>query len=98
MLLGNLLENAVEACILQPEGNRHIIVRGQLKNNSLFLTIDNTFNGKILQDNNGVYISTKHSGAGLGIESARQIAMRYNGIFEVIQKNGMFCVSVLLKL
>lgn len=98
VLLGNLLENAVEACILQPESNRHIIVRGQLKNNSLFITIDNTFNGKILQDNNEVYISTKHSGTGLGIESARQIAIRYNGVFEVTQKNGMFCVSVLLKL
>ena len=96
VLLGNLLENAIEACNLQPENNRHIIVRGQIKNNSLFLTIDNTFNGKIQQDKNGVYISTKHSGPGLGTESARQITMRYNGVFQVTQKNGMFCVSVLL--
>ena len=96
VLLGNLLENAIEACTLQPESNRHIIVRGQIKNNSLFLTIDNTFNGKIQQDKNGVYISTKHSGTGLGIKSARQITMRYNGGFQVSQKDGMFCVSVLL--
>ncbi|MCI9077911.1 MAG: sensor histidine kinase [Lachnospiraceae bacterium] len=96
VLLGNLLENAIEACNLQPENNRQVIVRGQVKNNSLFLTIDNTFNGKIKQDINGVYISTKHRGAGLGIESARQITMRYNGVFQVTQKEGMFCVSVLL--
>ena len=98
VLLGNLLENAIEACTAQPENNRHIIVRGQIKNHSLYLTIDNTFNGIIKQDKNGTYLSTKHDGAGLGIESARQIIMRYHGMFNAVQKDGLFCVSVLLQL
>ncbi len=54
--------------------------------------------GNIKQNKNGVFLSTKHDGPGLGIESARQIALHYNGVFQAEQKNGMFYVSVLLEL
>ncbi len=98
VLLGNLLENAIDACLTQAANHRRIIIRGKQKNDAFLLTIDNTFEGEIKQDKNGAFISTKHSGAGLGIESARQIALRYNGVFQAEQKDGMFYVSVLLKL
>lgn len=98
VLLGNLLENAIDACLTQPEHHRQIILHGKLIDHALLLTIDNTFKGIVRQDKNGNYISTKHDGTGLGIESARQIALHYNGTFLVEQKDGMFYVSVLLNL
>ncbi len=98
VLLGNLLENAIDACLTQPEHHRQIILRGKLIDHALLLTIDNTFEGVIRQDKGGNYLSTKHDGFGLGIESARQIALHYNGTLLIEQKDGMFFVSVLLNL
>lgn len=98
VLLGNLLENAVEACLTQATSNRRIVIRTKLKDDALLLGIDNTFDGNIKQNKNGVFLSTKHDGPGLGIESARQIAMHYHGVFQAEHKNGMFYVSVLLEL
>ncbi len=98
VLLGNLLENAIDACLTQKAPNRQIVIRTKLKDDALLLTIDNTFDGNIKQNKNGAFLSTKHDGPGLGIESARQIALHYNGVFQVEQKNGMFYASVLLEL
>ncbi|MCI8780690.1 MAG: GHKL domain-containing protein [Lachnospiraceae bacterium] len=98
VLLGNLLENALDACILEENIHKKIVVRGQTKNNTLFLTIDNTFHGKVKKDKNGRYLSSKHEGEGIGIESAKQIVLCYHGIFQVDCEDGLFCVSVMLPL
>lgn len=98
VLLGNLLENAIDACIVEEDISKKIIVRGQQKNNTLYLTIDNTFHGKVKEDKNGTYLSTKHDGKGIGVESVRQIVLRYHGMFQIVCEDGMFCVSVLLPL
>ncbi len=98
VLLGNLLENALDACILEENIHKKIVVRGQIKNNTLFLTIDNTFHGKVKKDKNGRYLSSKHEGEGIGIESAKQIVLCYHGIFQVDCEDGLFCVSVMLPL
>lgn len=98
VLLGNLLENALDACILEKDTHKNIVIRGQVKNNALFLTVDNTFHGKVKKDRNGMYLSSKHEGEGIGIESARQIALRYHGMFQITCEDGMFCVSVMLLL
>jgi len=98
VLLGNLLENAMDACIAEKDTSKKIIVRGQKKNNTLFLTIDNTFHGKVKKDKNGIYFSAKHDGQGIGVESARQIVLRYHGVFQSACEDEMFCVSVILPL
>ncbi len=98
VLLGNLIENAIDACQNLPEDQRRIIIRAKLEDHALVLTIDNPYAGEPKQNKNGEYLSSKHAGTGLGIESARQIALHYNGTFLIEQKNGMFFVSVLLNL
>lgn len=37
-------------------------------------------------------------GKGIGLESVRNIALRYDGLFEAGEREGKFCVSVLLNL
>lgn len=98
VILGNLLENAVTACISQTSFPKKIQMRCALESECFLLTIDNTFDNVIRKDRNGSYISTKHQGNGLGIESVSKIVERYNGIFKVEQKNNLFCVSIMLKL
>jgi len=98
VLIGNILENAIDACSVQKSKERKIIMHGCIKNSCLLFTIDNTYENDIRKDADGVYSSTKHCGNGIGIESAKAIVERYKGIMRTEQKNGFFYVSVMLNL
>lgn len=98
VLVGNILENAMDACINQKSDNRQILLRGRVANNCLLFTIDNTFENQIRKNSDGVFLSTKHSGMGIGIESVKAIVERYNGVFRAQEKKGMFYVSTMLNL
>ncbi len=94
VLLGNLAENAVEACAAQTQGAKKLQICGSVQGNRLLFTIDNTFAAAPKQDRNGVFLSTKHAGQGIGLESARAIAKRHRGQLKTEVREGMFCVSV----
>lgn len=96
VLLGNLLENAIHACAEQSNGERKIIIRAKEMENTIFLTIDNTFDGKLKQSKDGSYLSTKLNGNGLGLMSVRSITEQYHGTFEIETQENLFCVSVAL--
>lgn len=98
VLLGNLVENAIEACCSQNNGDRIIRICGKCSGETLLFTIDNTYDNPIKKNQSGVYLSSKHSGEGIGIESARSIAQRLGGYLELTQEEGFFCVSVVIRL
>ncbi len=98
VLLGNLLENALDACLEQKDTARRIVLNGRGDLHSLVFTIDNTFENEIKKNNKGEFFSTKSNGSGIGLASARKIVERYDGIFSATQKEEMFCVSFMLKL
>lgn len=98
VLLGNLVENAIEACCSQQKGERIIRICGQQSGDTLLFTIDNTYDNPIRINTSGVYMSSKHSGEGIGIESARSIANRLGGYLDVTQQDGYFCVSIVIRL
>lgn len=98
VLFGNLLENACSGCLTLPEGERKICIRCSLPAPGAFvLTVDNTFCG-IIKAEKEHFLSSKHKGNGIGIESVRHIADRYNGTAQFTIENGMFCASVVLNL
>ena len=96
VLLGNLLENAIHACAEQSNGERKIIIRAKETENTIFLTIDNTFDGELKHSKDGSYLSTKLNGNGLGLMSVRSITEQYHGTFEIETQENLFCVSVAL--
>ena len=98
VLLGNLIENAVEACCAQQNGQRIIRISGQCAGSRLLFTIDNTFDNPIKKNQSGVYMSSKHSGEGIGLQSAQSIAQRLGGYLEIAQQGGFFCVSIVISL
>ena len=98
VLIGNLVENALEACIAQTKGEKKLLICGQTQGNKLLFTIDNTFDRPVRKDLSGVFLSSKHVGHGIGIESAKAIVLRYNGQLRIEQNDGMFCVSLLIDL
>lgn len=96
VVLGNLLENALDACLEVIGRQPKISVKGKVEAGSVFFKIDNTYNGELKQDKNGYYLSTKHAGRGIGLSSVRNIVAQYDGIFEIEQNDGVFSASILL--
>lgn len=98
VLLGNLLENALEACMEQEKSDRRIIVKGKGDAHSLLFTIDNTYENELKRNKKGELLTTKSAGNGIGVNSAKKIVERYNGFFSADKKDEMFCVSFMLNL
>ena len=95
VLLGNLLENALEACA-SVEKNPKISVKAKAQLDTLFIQVENTYGKEPVKDREGRYLSSKHKGVGVGLESVRNIAMQYDGMLEIKPEKGCFRVSVLL--
>lgn len=97
ILLGNLLENAVEACQRQDEGQRYIDVKIHTFNKStLVIVIENSYNGYI-ERRNSAFISAKAPGRhGIGIASILNIAGKYNGVPKFEYDSHAFKVSIMI--
>lgn len=98
VLLGNLLENAIQACNEQENSIRSIAIKGKGDKHSLVFTIDNTCGNNVKKDDAGAYISTKPNGNGIGLRSAKKIVEQYNGVFTAEKTENLFCVSFMLNL
>ncbi len=96
-LLGNLLENALEACRKAPEGQRRITLNGSPQGNQLLISAKNTFDGMVLKEE-GRIVSRKGESGGLGIRSIRTIAGRHHGEYVPEWNDNTFTASVMLRL
>ena len=97
VLIGNLLENAVDACAgtaagIQPFIRLHVVQTGS---SMLSIIADNTSSGSPNWSGDKL-LSTKHSGYGIGTESIRMIAERYHGDARFTWKDGIFYASIML--
>jgi len=96
IVFGNLIENAIEACQKLDDG-KHIKVKSKITKKLLAITVDNSFDG-FINNRNGVFVSTKPNGEGIGLSSVKAVAEKYGGSakFEVWGK--IFQASVLLRI
>ncbi len=95
-ILGNLLSNAVDACLQQTEGERFIRMKlGMAGRSMVTLSVVNSYSGEIREEN-GVFLSSHHAGEGIGTMSVRHIADQYHGIARFRYEDGVFETSVLL--
>lgn len=96
-LLGNLLENAVEACQRQTVGEKTIFIAGRLHDGQLEFVLDNSFDGK-LRTIGGKYLSSKRSGFGLGVSSVLETVERYDGVINLYTDDKDFHAELSLPL
>lgn len=96
VVVGNLLENAIEACGRMTEGRRFIRVGSSLEHGVLTLAVDNSYEGKIRRQDD-VFLSSKRRGAGLGISSVTAVAKKYGGNARFQENSGVFQASVYLQ-
>ena len=100
VLLGNLLENALDACQTGCSGSKNTppfirLSAVQTGTSTLSITTDNTsaFSPTWMNEK---LVSTKPAGSGIGTESIRMIAEQYHGDARFEWRDGVFYASVLL--
>lgn len=100
VLLGNLLENALDACQTGRSESKTSqpfirVCAIQIGTSTLSITVDNTSVFKPTWINEKL-VSTKAAGSGIGTESIRMIAEQYRGDTRFEWRDGVFYASVML--
>lgn len=92
IILGNLLDNAMDACMeLSPE-ERLIRIYMEMKGNYLYLSLINTAGGSKKKS----FASTKGAGHGFGIARIDTIVKKYGGYITRASEDEAFSTEVLL--
>lgn len=96
-LLGNLLDNAIEAAERMDEGMRWLKVKIRADDTNMLIIMENPYRGR-LQMENGRYVSTKTDNKrhGIGLKIVEDIAAKYQGEAQIQDKEQLFVVKVLL--
>lgn len=95
IILGNLLENAIEASKKSEEKKLNLNI--SYSKGILSIFISNSYNGEIKENEKGLLTTKqKKNEHGIGLKSVNQIVEKYNGIMSTLYNENMFQVKLLL--
>ena len=97
VIIGNLLDNAVEENKKLPEDDRFIRVYIGQKNTQLYLAITNAA-GKKQTKRGGLFGSSKGADHGFGLSRVESIVKKYGGLFSSDSEDGGFTAEILIPL
>jgi hypothetical protein len=98
-IIGNLLDNCIEACGRMPEGERKFInLELLVREYNLFLSIYNSYSGKILRDGEEYLTLKDRPYGGFGIKYVDMILAKYEGYAMREYNNGVFATQVMIPL
>ena len=92
IIIGNLLDNAIDACMELPVEKRLIRIYMEMKGNFLYLALTNTSGGKKKKN----FRSTKGAGHGFGISRMDAVVEKYGGYITRASEDEAFSTEVLL--
>lgn len=95
-ILGNLLDNATEACSKIPENLRYLRLYISTFKNQLYLSVQNS--SPAVNKSKNLYISTKRGEHGFGIFRIDRIAKKYNGFVNRQNEQGVFATELMIPL
>lgn len=98
IILGNLLENALEACGKLPSGQRYIKLEVSYVKKMLQICICNSCLPKHRKDATGKYLTTKKNNRehGIGLTSVEQAVSCYHGEAMITETGNKFTVTVVM--
>lgn len=96
VILGNLLDNALEAVRQLPDGERRVGLTVRLSKGVLLIAVENPYSGNIMADGQGRIRSSKAGDHGIGMVSVERTAAKYGGVVSVRYDGGVFRVSAML--
>lgn len=98
IILGNLIDNAIEAVCKLPAEQQHIDISVSQIKGSLSIVVRNPYDGNIIKSNSGQILTSKsdNKNHGIGLLSVQRTVDKYNGELLIDYENKFFNVSVLL--
>ena len=96
IVLSNLLDNAMEACMELPQEKRLIRIYMEMKGSYLYLSVTNTAAGAKKHMVNRRFQSSKEAGHGFGLLRIDSIIEKYGGYLTRASEDEAFTTEVLL--
>ena len=99
VIIGNLLDNAIEACLKLPEDEKRFIrVYIGIHKEMLYISVSNTAGGEVKKVGRA-YLTTKNAAShGFGLVRIDKIAEKYQGFVDRDHDDGVFATEVMLPL
>lgn len=97
VLLGNLLDNAMEACMREPGEGRFIRIYIDIIKKQLYISVTNSMSGKA-KKSGGHFLSEKQGAHGFGLLRIDDIVSRYGGYVNRQSEQGVFATEIMLPL
>ena len=98
IVLGNALDNAMEANIRADIEKRYVKLNMRMDMNNLVIVIENSFNGQISEDKKGkiLTIKTNKINHGFGLDSIQKVVNKYHGFMRTSYTETVFTIEILL--
>ena len=98
VIIGNLLDNAIEACEKEKEKDKQLIrVYIDILKQQLYIYISNSMTNDI-QKSGGRYITTKDGSHGFGLLRIDRVVKKYGGYLNRQHEEGVFATEIMLPL
>ncbi len=100
-LIGNLMENAIDAAKEAPSPNRRFSISIRVQNDStLYIVSSNDYNGHLIPgkaNTSQIYLSTKGKHHGLGLQSIHETVDKYGGTLRIHPSDSEFLVDIAIR-
>lgn len=95
-LIGNALNNAIDAVSKLPEGVRFITLTTSSEGGMVAIHVENPYAGEIVMENDLPKSQRDARYHGFGMRSMERVVEKYGGTLAVKAQNGVFCLDILL--
>ncbi|MDE6470768.1 MAG: ATP-binding protein [Eubacterium sp.] len=98
VIIGNLLDNAIEACCkLEDSDKRFIRIYIGLLKQQLYISISNSVGGEIKKEGK-IYFTTKNENHGFGLKRIDKIVSKYGGYINRQDETDVFATEIMISL
>lgn len=94
-IMGNVLDNAIEAELKEDICNREIEIRSVWNGNDMIITVENYISKSVLNDNKELHTSKQDKKShGLGTQIIKKLVKKNNGTCDYHEEGNMFCCEI----
>lgn len=98
VIIGNLLDNAIEACCkFEDEDKRFIRIYIGLLKQQLYISVSNSVGGEIKKEGK-IYFTTKNENHGFGLKRIDKIVSKYGGYINRQDETDVFATEIMIAL
>lgn len=95
-LIGNALNNAIDAAARLPAGEGYIILASSAEEGMATIHVENPYTGELVMENHLPKSQRDARYHGFGMKSMERIVKKYNGSLAVKAENGIFYLDMIL--